>query len=204
MPRLPARANRASVLSRRVPPVLDRAEPPTHPHHASRERRIRGPHLHKVDPPRVGVSVCGVARVRQLTCEVVHNEVSHLPSGLGRGRTCPYSCPMTEQQEDPRVSALEADLITDLRVLGILFGPTSSEHGVWARSCMESESADHYITAWKEGRRRHWRAVERATKRLQALTGEGPVEWNSRLSRLEFVSEVQLADFRPTSHLASL
>lgn len=100
--------------------------------------------------------------------------------------------------------ALEADLVTELRVLGGLFGPTYAEHDAWARECMLPEAAKYYMTAWKEGRRRNWKIIERATERLRAMTAEGPDEWHSRLSRLEFVSEVQFADFRPTSHLASL
>jgi hypothetical protein len=111
---------------------------------------------------------------------------------------------MTTEQNDPRVDVLEENLVTEFRVLGVLFGSTSAEHGAWARGCMPLESADHYMKAWKEGRRRNWRAVERVSARLQALTGEGPEDWNVRLSRLEVVSQVQLSDFRPTSHLASL
>ncbi|MCD6077263.1 MAG: hypothetical protein K0R89_1201 [Ramlibacter sp.] len=106
--------------------------------------------------------------------------------------------------QDRDIDELEAELVTALRVLGLLFGERSAEHAAWARAAMPAEAADHYIAAWKEGRRRSWKDLERMGMRIRKVSGDEGLAWQSRLAQLELLSGTQVADIRPTTQTGSL
>lgn len=105
---------------------------------------------------------------------------------------------------DDRIDELEAELITTLRVLSVLFGTRAAEHAEWARAAMPADAVDHYLEAWKEGRRRHWKDLQRISQRMRKVTGDEGLAWQSRLAQLELLSGTQVADIRPTTQTASL
>ena len=106
--------------------------------------------------------------------------------------------------DDRSIDDLEEDMITTLRVGGVLYGVRSAQHAQWAREVMSEEAAQHYIAAWKEGRRRHWRDVQRLGMRIRRASNEDGLAWESRLHQLELLSGAQVADMKPTTQAGTL
>lgn len=106
--------------------------------------------------------------------------------------------------DDRSIDDLEQQLITSLRVLGVLFGSRSAEHAEWARSTMSADAAEHYILAWKEGRRRNWKDLQRMGQRIRAASGDEGLAWQSRLAQLELLSGTQVTDIMPTTRSGAL
>lgn len=102
------------------------------------------------------------------------------------------------------IDELEQQLITTLRVLGGLFGVRSAEHAAWARTVMPADAVDHYMQAWKEGRRRSWKDLQRMGQRIRAASGEEGLAWQSRLAHLELLSGTHVADIMPTTRSGAL
>lgn len=105
---------------------------------------------------------------------------------------------------DHGIDDLEEQLITTLRVLGGLFGTRSAEHEKWARTAMPADAVDHYMQAWKEGRRRCWKDLQRMGERMRAVSGDEGLAWQSRLAQLELLSGTQVADIMPTTRASAL
>lgn len=106
--------------------------------------------------------------------------------------------------DDRSIDDLEEQLITTLRVLGVLFGARSAEHAAWARAAMPADAVDHYLGAWKEGRRRNWKDLQRMGQRIRAASGDDALAWQSRLAQLELLSGTQVADIKPTTQTGPL
>jgi hypothetical protein len=106
--------------------------------------------------------------------------------------------------DDRGIDDLEEQLITTLRVLGGLFGARTAEHAAWARTAMPPDAVDHYMLAWKEGRRRSWRDLQRMGQRIRAATGDEGLAWQSHLAQLELLSGTQVADIMPTTRAGPL
>jgi hypothetical protein len=106
--------------------------------------------------------------------------------------------------DDRSIDDLEEQLITTLRVLGGLFGARSAEHAEWARTAMPADAVDHYMLAWKEGRRRSWRDLQRMGQRIRAASGDEGLAWQSRLAQLESLSGTHVADIMPTTRAGAL
>jgi hypothetical protein len=106
--------------------------------------------------------------------------------------------------DDRSIDELEEQLITTLRVLGGLFGTRSAEHAAWARTAMPADAVDHYMRAWKEGRRRSWKDLQRMGQRIRAASGDEGLAWQSRLAHLEFLSGTHVADIMPTTRAGPL
>ncbi|MEJ5989861.1 hypothetical protein WG902_07675 [Ramlibacter sp. PS3R-8] len=101
--------------------------------------------------------------------------------------------------DDRALDELEQQLITSLRVLGVLFGTRSAEHAEWARSAMPADAVEHYLQAWREGRRRNWKDLQRMGQRIRKVSGDEGLAWQSRLAQLELLSGTQVADIMPTT-----
>jgi hypothetical protein len=106
--------------------------------------------------------------------------------------------------DDRSIDDLEEQLITTLRVLGGLFGARTAEHAQWARSAMPADAVDHYMLAWKEGRRRSWKDLQRMGQRIRAASGDEGLAWQSRLAQLELLSGTHVADIMPTTRAGAL
>ncbi len=100
-----------------------------------------------------------------------------------------------------RIHLLQDELVSELRLFKGLFGTSSREHAQWARACLPPEAADHYIAAWREGRRKAWQYLRRMAQRLREASGD---EWHDRLHHVELVTGVEFRDVQPTTQRAVL
>lgn len=106
--------------------------------------------------------------------------------------------------DDRAIDELEQQLITSLRVLGVLFGERTAQHAEWARTALPADAVELYISAWKEGRRRSWKDLQRLGHRIRTATGDEGLAWQSRLAQLELLSGTQVADIMPTTQASPL
>jgi hypothetical protein len=106
--------------------------------------------------------------------------------------------------QERNLDELEDELLTTLRVGSVLYGVRSADHAGWARTVMSEEEAQHYIEAWKEGRRRHWKDMQRLGQRIRKVSNEDGLAWQSRLAQLELLSGTRVADMKPTTQSGSL
>jgi hypothetical protein len=98
------------------------------------------------------------------------------------------------------IHRLEQQIVTELRVLAVIFGNRPAIHSQWAAAAMHPpEYVDYYLTGWRAGRRMAWRRIVHMTERLHGLTGEDADAWASRLHRLELVSGADVLSLRPTT-----
>jgi hypothetical protein len=98
------------------------------------------------------------------------------------------------------IERLEQQIVTELRVLAVIFGNRPAIHSQWALTAIPTpEYVDYYLTGWRLGRRTAWRRLVRMTQRLQELAGEDAETWASRLHRLELASGADLLSLRPTT-----
>jgi hypothetical protein len=98
------------------------------------------------------------------------------------------------------VEELEAEIVTELRVMSVVFGHRPAKHLEWARATIEPpEYVDAYMQGWRMARKRAWQRLLALSNRLRALAGETEDEWFVRLHRLEMLTGVDILSLRPTT-----
>jgi hypothetical protein len=103
------------------------------------------------------------------------------------------------------IERLEEEIVTELRVLAIMFGNRPGIHADWARATIDRpEYADYYLKGWRIGRRMAWARLVRMAERLHQLTGEDNQTWAAHMHRLEVVGGTDVLALLPTTRRANL
>lgn len=98
------------------------------------------------------------------------------------------------------VEQLEAQIVSELRVVGVLFGDRPAKHLEWAEGTIwPPEYVDYYMQSWRLARTRAWQRLVRLSTRLLDLTQESRDEWAQHLHRLELLSGADIPSLRPTT-----
>jgi hypothetical protein len=97
------------------------------------------------------------------------------------------------------VQELEAAIVTELRVMGVVFGNRPGKQLEWARATIEPAYVEAYMQGWRMGRKGAWQRLLSLSNRLRDVAGESEEEWFARLHRLEILTGVDILSLRPTT-----
>lgn len=96
------------------------------------------------------------------------------------------------------VEQLEAQIVSELRVVGVLFGDRPAKHLEWADATIwPPEYVAYYMQSWRLARTRAWQRLVRLSTRLLDLTHESHDEWTQHLHRLERLTGADIPNLLP-------